>query len=149
MPAPYTPKLRQTLTGKETKFELYDKLFHDGTSLLIKNLPNLINGNLQPTPQDNSQASYCQLLSKDNSRLNAECMTAAEAEAHVRAHLGFPRSRMTIDDRDIIITKSHCDKTPNSHLDKKFTDGNYLIIDELIAPSGKTMTAEDYLRGYK
>lgn len=146
---PIYAQTRQPLTGKETKFELYDKLFHDGTSLLIKNLPNIINGSLQPTPQDDSQASYCQLLSKDNSWLDTERMTAAEAEAHVRAHLGFPRSRMTIDDRDIIITKSHCDKTPNSHLDKKFADGNYLIIDELIAPSGKTMTAEDYLRGYK
>ena len=78
-----------------------------------------------------------------------ERITAAEAEAHVRAHLGFPRSRMTIDDRDIIITKSHYDKTPSSHLDKKFADDNYLIIDELIAPSGKTMTAEEFIRGHQ
>jgi methionyl-tRNA formyltransferase len=146
---PIYSQITQPLTGKEAKFELYDKLFHDGTSLLIKNLPNIINGSLQPTPQDDNNATYCQLLAKENSWINSECMTAAEAEAHVRAHLGFPRSRMTIDNRDIIITKSHCDKTPSSHLDKKFADGNYLIIDELIAPSGKTMTAEDYLRGYK
>ena len=146
---PIYTQTRQPLTGKETKFELYDKLFHDGTSLLIKNLPNIISGSLQPTPQGDSRASYCQLLNKDNSWLDTERMTAVEAEAHVRAHLGFPRSRMTIDDRDIIITKSHCDKTPNSHLDKKFADDNYLIIDELIAPSGKTMTAEEFIRGHQ
>jgi len=89
---PIYTQTRQSLTGKETKFELYDKLFHEGTSLLIKNLPNIINGSLQPTPQDDSQASYCQLLNKDDSWLDTERMTAAEAEAHVRAHLGFPRS---------------------------------------------------------
>lgn len=146
---PIYSQITQPLTREETKPELYDKLFHDGTALLIKNLPDIINGHIKTTPQDHSTATYCQLLAKEDSRINPERMTAVEAEAHVRAHLGFPRSRMTINNRDIIITKSHCDDIPKSPLDQKFSDGNYLIIDELIAPSGKTMNAEDYLRGYK
>lgn len=146
---PVYSQITQPLNEKETKPELYDKLFHDGTALLIKNLPDIINNTIIPTPQNDNNATYCQLLTKENSWIDPERMTAAEADAHVRAHLGFPRSRINIGGRDIIITKSHCDDIPKSPLDQKFSDGNYLIIDELIAPSGKTMTAEDYLRGYK
>lgn len=146
---PVYSQITQPLNEKETKPELYDKLFHDGTALLIKNLPDIINNTIIPTPQNDNNATYCQLLTKENSWIDPERMTAAEAYAHVRAHLGFPRSRINIGGRDIIITKSHCDDIPKSPLDQKFSDGNYLIIDELIAPSGKTMNAEDYLRGYK
>ena len=146
---PVYSQITQPLTRKETKSELYDKLFHDGTALLIKNLPDIINNTIIPTPQNDNNATYCQLLTKENSWIDPERMTAAEADAYVRAYLGFPRSRINIGGRDIIITKSHCDDIPKSPLDQKFSDGNYLIIDELIAPSGKTMNAEDYLRGYK
>ena len=148
---PIYSQITQPLTRKETKPELYDKLFHDGTALLINNLPDIIDNTVvTPTPQNESDATYCQLLTKEDSRINPERMTAVEAEAHVRAHLGFPRSRMTINNRDIIITKSHCNNTPKSPLDQKFSDGNYLIIDELIAPtSGKKMTAEAFLRGHQ
>jgi methionyl-tRNA formyltransferase len=146
---PVYSQITQPLTRKETKPELYDKLFHDGTALLIKNLPDIINNTIIPTPQNDNNATYCQLLTKENSWIDPERMTAAEADAYVRAYLGFPRSRINIGGRDIIITKSHCDDIPKSPLDQKFSDGNYLIIDELIAPSGKTMNAEDYLRGYK
>lgn len=146
---PVYSQITQPLNEKETKPELYDKLFHDGTALLIKNLPDIINNTIIPTPQNDNNATYCQLLTKENSWIDPDRMTAAEADAHVRAHLGFPRSRINIGGRDIIITKSHCDDIPKSPLDQKFSDGNYLIIDELIAPSGKTMNAEDYLRGYK
>lgn len=148
---PIYSQITQPLTRKETKPELYDKLFHDGTALLIKNLPDIIDNTVvTPTPQNDNDATYCQLLTKENSWINPERMTAVEAESHIRAHLGFPRSRMTINSRDIIITKSHCDNIPKSPLDQKFSDGNYLIIDELIAPtSGKTMTAEEFLRGHQ
>ena len=147
---PIYSQITQPLTREETKPELYDKLFHDGTALLIKNLPDIINGHIKTTPQDHSTATYCQLLSKDKSWLNPESMTTTEAEAHIRAHLGFPRSRLIIDGKDVIIARAHCSNSPSSILDQKFTDGNYLIIDELIAPtSGKKMTAEEFLRGHQ
>ena len=147
---PIYSQITQPLTREETKPELYDKLFHDGTALLIKNLPDIINGHIKTMPQDHSTATYCQLLSKDKSWLNPESMTTTEAEAHIRAHLGFPRSRLIIDGKDVIITRAHCSNSPSSILDQKFTDGNYLIIDELISPtSGKKMTAEAFLRGHQ
>lgn len=136
------------LSGTETKWDLYDKLFSLGNNLLIDNLERIINGELQPTPQDDSQASYCQMLSKDMSRIDPESMTAAEADAHVRAYLGFPRSRATIDGHDVIITKAHVGQTNENALALRCQDANFLVIDELIAPSGKTMTSQAFRLGY-
>lgn len=145
---PIYAQSRMPLTGKETKQELYDTLFSEGSRLLISALPGIISGELQPKPQDDNIATYCHLLSKNDSYINPDNMTADQADAHVRAYLGFPRSRLIVKGRDIIITKTHVDKTPQSPLDACCSDGLWLIIDELVAPSGKTMPIDAYLRGY-
>ena len=56
---------------------------------------------------------------------------------------------MMFDGLRLIITKAHPDVTPKTALDQCYHDGQFLIIDELIAPSGKKMTAEAFLRGHK
>lgn len=136
------------LTGTETKFELYERLFRLGNDMLINTLPNILSGELQPTPQNDRQATYCSLLSKDDSLLDPSLMPAKEADAHVRAHLGFPRSVVQIGEFRIIITKSHVSTVAEHQLSLLCRDGNYLTIDELIAPSGKTMPPDAFIRGY-
>ncbi len=137
-----------TLSGHETKPELYEQLFALGETMLTQNLHRILDGDIAPTPQDDSRASYCALLSKSGSLLQLENFSAEEAEARVRAHLGFPRTRLQLDAMQIIITRAHTspDKTPP--LSVRCLDGKYLVIDELIAPSGKTMSAEAFARGY-
>lgn len=136
------------LNGSEAKLELYDQLFSLGSQMLIENLDDILTGKLKPTAQDHTKATYCHLLSKDDSLLEPEKLTATQADAKVRAHLGFPRSRIVFRDLTLIVTKTHVSKEQKSPLDLKCRDDNYLNIDELIAPSGKTMTAEAFLRGY-
>ena len=147
---PVYAQTRQALTGRETKPELYNQLFHDGSALLTKILPDIVGGSLQAVPQNHSAATYCQLLHKDISHLDPETMNAAEADAHVRAYLEFPRSRLKINNVELIITKAHTGTSPLSPLDVQCADGNWLVIDELISPtSGKKMTAEAFLRGHQ
>ena len=147
---PIYAQTQQTLTGKETKPELYNQLFHDGSALLTKILPDIVGGSLQAVPQNHSAATYCQLLHKDASWIDPKTMTTAEADAHVRAYLGFPRSRLKINNVGLIITKAHTGTSPLSPLDVQCADGNWLVIDELISPtSGKKMTAEAFLRGHQ
>ncbi len=136
------------LTGSESRVGLYDKLFSLGSEKLVELLPRIVDENLQPTLQNHAEATYCALLSKKDSLLDPTALTAAQAEARVRAHLGFPRTKLAFDDLELIITAAHVANKPHTALDQQFTDGNYLIIDELIAPtSGKQMTAEAFLRG--
>ena len=135
------------LSGNESKLDLYNSLFSLGNQTLINFLPDILSGKLMPTPQDDQQATYCSLLSKEMSQLNPETMTAAEANAHVRAHLGFPRSRLQLNDNSLIITQAHVSPLAEHDLSIKFKDGQFLTVDELIAPSGKTMAAKAYLNG--
>ena len=132
----------------ETQPELYQTLGQLGAQLLTQKLPDIINGILQPTPQDNSRATYCSLLSKDDSRLDPQQLTADQIEAKIRANLTYPRSRLKIGQYDLIITKACITQKTETPLDIKCADGNYLSISEVIAPSGKTISADAFLRGY-
>ena len=132
----------------ETKPELYNTLFTLGANLLVANLPKIVAGELQPTSQDESSATYCSLLSKDMAQLDLAQLTPGEAEARIRAHLGFPRSRVTVGSYDLIVTKAHGVITKETPLDLECANGAFLSIDEVIAPSGKTMSGAEFLRGY-
>lgn len=135
------------LDGTETKPELYTTLFTLGTNLLISALLGIISGALQPT-QQGEQASYCSLLGKQDGELDLTVLTPGEAESHIRAYLGFPRSRLSVGPYSIIVTKAHGVMTKNTPLDLECANGAFLSIDELVAPSGKTMNSADFLRGY-
>lgn len=132
----------------ETKPHLYKKLAETGTSELIAALPRILDGSLQPTPQKDADATYCQLLTKEDGRLNPASMTAHEAERRIRALLGFPKTRLTLHGHDIIVTKAHIATQGETGLAVEFSDGNSLIIDELVGPSGKTMSGDAFEKGY-
>lgn len=136
-----------TLNGNESRAELYNQLFSLGSQKLVELLPQIIAGSLTPIPQDHARASYCAMLSKTDALLDPDTLTAAQADARVRAYLGFPRSKITYRGQTIIITAAHVSNSPKTALDQLYKDGNYLIVDQLIAPSGKTMSAAAYLNG--
>ncbi len=136
------------LLGTETKFDVYSELSHRGAELLFELLPSVIDGSLQPTPQDDSHATYCSLLSKADSLIDLSSLSADVAEHLVRAHLVFPKTKVTVLGHTIVITKAHVSDTKKTPLDLECQDGAFLSIDELIAPSGRSMNAEAFLRGY-
>src|SRR5690606_38444113 len=132
----------------ETSPELYQTLASVGADLLIESLPSIIDGSLLPTPQNDSQATYTRLLTKEDAWLRPEEVTAIQAERLVRAHLGFPRTKINLDEHTIIITIAHVSNLSTGSVDIACRDGNYLVVDEVIAPSGRRMSAADFKRGY-
>lgn len=143
----YTTK-EHPLTGTETRPELYHALADIGTNLLLETLPAIIDGSLQPTPQNEQNASYCQLLQKSDALLDPTALTAKQAERNIRAYIGFPKSKLNLLNQTVIITKAHASSQQKTPLDVQCQDGVYLCIDELIAPSGRRMDAQAFLRGY-
>jgi methionyl-tRNA formyltransferase len=137
-----------TLTGTETKPELYHTLATVGTNFLLELLPLIIDNSLQPRSQNNDAAVYCKLLQKEDAWLNPDNISAEQAERIVRAYLDFPKTKLTFHDHIIIVTKAHVAATKNTPLDIECQDGAFLCIDDVIAPSGRRMTAADFLRGY-
>ena len=135
------------LSGDETAPHLAATLTNLAASELIATLPNIFAGTLQPEPQNDSEATYCQLINKTDAWLKPSEQTAAQAERLVRAYSAYPKARTTLLGHDVIIQNAHVEESSDSPLAIKFTSG-YLVIDELIAPSGKRMTGEAFLKGY-
>jgi methionyl-tRNA formyltransferase len=100
-----------------------------------------------PSPQSND-AVYCHLIKKEDAFINPAELTAAQAERHVRAYLAFPKTKMTVLDQSVIITKAHTADESVSALDIQCKDGKILSIDELVGPTGRTMSAAAFLNGY-
>lgn len=146
---PVYTQLTHPLRGDEQQLELYNTLGQLGSKALVQLLPRIVSGSLQPTPQDESNASYCQLLTKASGIIDPTQHTAAAAEAMVRAYHHYPRTRLQLGERHYIITQAHTALAPVTTLDPRCSDDTYLVIDQLIAPSGKELSAAAFLRGYR
>lgn len=136
------------LSGTETQSPLYQTLGERGAQLLVKSLPAILDGSLRPVDQIEELASYCKLLEKSDAELRPSTFTAAELERKVRAHLAFPRSKTAFQNHSIIVTDVSVADSAVTPLDLECRDGAYLVINEVIAPSGKKMNAEAFIRGY-
>lgn len=128
--------------------ELAQSLTTIAASKLIDILPQIFSGALRATPQDNTAATYCQLIQKSDALIDPSIDTTEGALRKVRAYLAFPRARILINGQQVIILRAHLATEQHSILDVRCKEG-ILAIDELIAPSGKTMTASAYLAGIK
>lgn len=145
---PIYSQTTHSLNGTETAPELEATLALQGAQQLCENLPSIIDGSLQPVEQNDQLASYCQLLSKEHSLLNPQELTAKQAEQQIRAYLAFPKTKARIGEYELIVTKAHVVDTVETVLDLRFAEDTVLRIDELIGPSGKTMSAAAFLNGY-
>ncbi|MGB4762813.1 MAG: methionyl-tRNA formyltransferase [Candidatus Saccharimonas sp.] len=145
---PIYTQVPYALDFTETRSELYEILGLLGANILVDKLPAIIDATLVPEEQVESDASYCTLLSKEQSWLDISAKTPGELEAQIRAHLGYPKSRLTLGTHEVIVTKAHGVMTKKTPLDLECANGAFLSIDELVAPSGKVVSADAFLRGY-
>lgn len=136
------------LPAYEAAPHLSQKLAGLAASELIATLPKVFDGSLTPIEQDESRATYCHLISKDDARLRPAAQTAEQAERLVRAYKAYPRARLSAAGNELIILGAHTADSSQHALSSAFADGRFLVIDELIAPSGKTMTADAFIKGY-
>ena len=144
---PVYQQLSVPLTHTTSKFELYETLAQQSAQLLIEILPSITDASLKPVEQS-GEAVYCTLLTKADGVLKPDEFSAEQNERFVRAHLGFPKTKANIYGHDIIITKAHVESEQKTPLDILCLDGAFLSVDELVAPSGKVMSAQAFLNGY-
>lgn len=130
--------------------QLTDELIDLSYSLLKDTLPKYFTGKLQPVPQSTTKqpVSYSKKLTKADGVITW-AKSAVEIERQIRAYLGWPKSQAKIFGRDVLITKAR--------LAKNHTDGDlvmvcqpgWLEVQQLVAPSGKTVSGADFIRGYR
>lgn len=148
------------LSGGQSKAELTDKLGALGAKLLIQVLAEVLNGTAKPVNQDESEASYTKMLSKDDAALDFT-KPAAELERQIRAYLDWPGSKAVIGNAEVTITAAHAVPSndprykPGDHWFEQNTGvlaveaaEGYVCIERL-KPAGKgEMTAADFINGY-
>lgn len=136
------------LNGSESKQEVTAKLHALGAELIVKNLQKIVSGTAAPTQQDESQATYCQLLKKADGILDLS-KPAIQLEREIRAFAEWPKSRTTIFGKDIIIKNAQIVSAPDSKdLVLECAQNSFLKIDQLVGPSGKQMSGQDFIKGY-
>jgi methionyl-tRNA formyltransferase len=153
---PIYAQLPVALSGNETKQELANKLLEVGKTMLLEHLPGILNGSLVPSEQDDSQATYDQLITKDAALIDWR-QPASLIERQVRAYALWPKSRTQIGGIDAVITAAHVipgQGTPGviwlqgRELGMYTTEG-ILVIDQLVPAGKKPMSGGDFLLGYK
>jgi len=145
---PVYARVRVELDGSETRPQLYGRLAQSGADLLLERLPAIVEGRLTPKPQDDELATYSQLLKKEDGWIDWT-KPAETYGRQVRAYLGFPKSRAKLHGHEAVITKARvAQSADDGSLVIKCQPG-WLEILELTAPSGRSMSGADFLRGYK
>lgn len=136
---------------------IYHQLATAGAKWIAQNLSHLP----QPTPQDDSQATYTTKLSKELSFLQPESAPANTIYRQIVAYQGFPKPKYTFYGKTCIILKAHilrvtdilCEAagmngTASSPLMLKCSDRNFVVIDELQPEGKKPMDAVSFMNGY-
>lgn len=144
------------LSGLEYSDELMSELSEIGSSLLVEVLPQYINGEILPTKQNESDATYC--YKRDISRVNAEINFETDIELAfrmVRAFVQWPVAWFKFNNKVIKIYKAeilnnHTSSVQNLTLAKesgflvlKFRNGTLKLL-EIQLEGKKRMSFKDY-----
>jgi len=143
----------------DTSKSLHDRLAVLGADLLLQTLNTFESGDINPTSQDHSQATYAPMLKKNDGRINWE-KPANALEAFIRGMTPWPgaftfheKKRLKIFRAKTIVMDTEA--SPGSVI-KGFPDELWistgkgvLTIMELQSESGKRLLVKDFLRGYK
>jgi methionyl-tRNA formyltransferase len=137
---------------------LTDELFKIGSQVLVNALPLYADGTLQPQPQDDGQATYCKLLTKDDGRIDW-AQPALVIERAVRAYDPWPGAWTTWQAQQLKIGTARVDGEwqgggqPGTVLEgttlRVATGSGALEIVELQPAGKRMMQANDWLRGQR
>ena len=129
---------------------LTQKLITISNSMIIRDLPAYLHGDITPYPQSVAEPpTYSRKLTKEDGYLDV-AKTAGRLEREIRAFRGWPKSKITLLDKyPVVVTQSRVAASPDDGaIVIACANNTYLEILELTGPSGKTMSGEAFLRGY-
>ena len=143
----------------DTSGILHDRLSALGADLLIQTIKSFETGNINPIPQDHTQATYAPILKKNDGRMNWE-MPAQTLEAFIRGMTPWPgaftfhgNKRLKIfKARPIIIDTVEIPGTVIKRFPDELcvaTGKGVLSLIKIQSESGKRLLIKDFLRGYK
>ena len=154
------------LTQAECKIEPQDttgtlsvKLAHLGADLLVETLPRWLDGRIAPQPQDDSLATYCQMITKKDGLLDWS-LPATALWLRVRAYHPWPgtytywRGKLLkiLHARPVTISTSGEEPGQVIGLDDGVavvTSTDALLLEEIQLAGKKALAAQEFIRGQR
>ena len=161
------PLLAQQVVAFHERFlhypELHDALAELGAALLLRVLPLWLAGEIKPEPQDDSKATFCKLIKKDDGRIEWG-KSAQHIERTTRAYDPWPGAwtlwpqagriyRIRIDEADITDedpgtgVPGHAWKHADNGLFVRAGSGS-VIARRITIEGKKSLPADELVRGY-
>lgn len=147
------------LGENETYGELSERLSHLGAELFMETLRELEAGTLTRHPQDEEEATYCKMLTRDTGKLSMD-MTAQQMHNLVRGTNPWPGAYALLGEEKLKIYTTRLGAAPGESypvgslfgspkegLFLQCVDGVLELV-EIQAPGGKRMEAKTFLRGH-
>ncbi|MES2315522.1 MAG: methionyl-tRNA formyltransferase [Patescibacteria group bacterium] len=94
---------KTVINAEETAPELRKRLIKQGGELLVKTLPQFVEGKLKEIPQDETQATFCKKIKKEDGLIDLQD-NGAKNYNKFRAYATWPRTFFFKDGKRIIIT---------------------------------------------
>lgn len=144
-----------SVPGKTSKQALADSLSEIGSKMLVQYLPEILDGTLQPEPQDDQAATYDSLISKHDGAIDWR-KPAAVLEREIRAYHTWPKSTATINNHELIVTEADVVTTSGKPSDYRATKQELLVhcgkdsllIKQVQPVNKKEMPVKAFLAGY-
>jgi len=134
------------ISNEETGQSLEEKLSRLAADFLLEILPRYLEGKIKPLPQEENQASYTKIISRQDGKIDWQ-KSAQEIGQMVRAFYPWPGAWTILNNKRLKIIKGKAakEKTPQT-----LPAGKSYFLPEIIQPEGKKpMPWQDYLRGVK
>lgn len=147
------------IEDNDTAESLHDKLSAISVPLLMKTLPNIINGTNKREKQNDADATYAYNVSREEEHVSFD-KSSKDVYNQIRGLNSWPGAYAVLDDKNIklwssSITNNKYDKTPGTiiNLDKNglcvATKDGSVLIKELQIPGKKKMNIKDFINGNK
>lgn len=94
------------ISPDDTSATLTDKMATLGAELLVETLPARFAGQITPQKQDESLATYCQMLKREHGRIDWS-RPAERIEREIRAYQPWPGSFTIVGGRQLTILRAH------------------------------------------
>lgn len=146
------------IENDDTLESLHDKLKIVGKELLLKTLPDIINGNIKPIKQNNDEATYAYNITKEEEKINFN-NSKINIYNQIRGLNSHPGAYANLDNKRVKIYNSYITDKEYKDLDNglitniykdgigiKVSDGE-IVITDIQFEGKKRMKVSDYLNG--
>ncbi|MCA9374483.1 methionyl-tRNA formyltransferase [Candidatus Peregrinibacteria bacterium] len=147
---------RVDISKEDNAETMREKLSTMSGQLVPTVLQDILDGVATPIQQDESHASYCHKISKEDGMINLQTMTAQEIHNRVRAYIPWPSCFLSLGDKKLKLIEIDVEESnatqPGKVIDKEEgiaieTKAGLIILKKVQLQGKREMDIQDFLRG--